>query len=46
MAGMRAKYTVTANASRMVVNPSGVTRTYYIQAEAVNWDYAPAGYQK
>ncbi|EFJ43937.1 hypothetical protein VOLCADRAFT_95860 [Volvox carteri f. nagariensis] len=25
--------------------PSGVTRKYYIQAEAVEWDYAPSGYK-
>ncbi|KAG2438725.1 hypothetical protein HXX76_005270 [Chlamydomonas incerta] len=50
-AGMRALYTVLPAdpqaAPQLSATPlSGVTRIYFIQAEPVDWDYAPAGYQR
>ena len=46
MSGMRAKYTVLADPRVAAATPSnGVTRKYYIQAEPVDWDYAPGGYK-
>ncbi|GLI69350.1 hypothetical protein VaNZ11_013933 [Volvox africanus] len=44
--GMRAKYEVFPDL-RVVeaTTPTSVVRKYYIQAEPVDWDYAPGGYQ-
>ncbi|GIL48450.1 hypothetical protein Vafri_4968 [Volvox africanus] len=44
--GMRAKYEVFPDL-RVVeaTTPTGVVRKYYVQAEPVDWDYAPGGYQ-
>ncbi|KAG2453409.1 hypothetical protein HYH02_001632 [Chlamydomonas schloesseri] len=57
-AGMRARYTVLPKPADPQADPqqqpqpaagtplTGVTRAYFIQAEPLEWDYAPAGYQK
>ncbi|GFR45215.1 hypothetical protein Agub_g6610 [Astrephomene gubernaculifera] len=44
--GMHAKYSVLPNPAAAATQLSGVTRTYYIQAEPEEWDYAPDGYQR
>lgn len=51
IAGMRARYAVfpadpQAAPQLPATQLTGVTRTYFVQAEPVEWDYAPAGYQK
>ncbi|KAG2501398.1 hypothetical protein HYH03_001185 [Edaphochlamys debaryana] len=42
--GMRAAFVVGRGAGGLTTFPSGRTRTYFVQAEPIDWDYAPQGY--
>ncbi len=44
LAGMEALYTVTPAPSGPLAVPGLTSRTYYLAAETVAWDYAPQGY--
>lgn len=44
LAGMSALYTVAPNATAAAKQvPSGRTRTYWVAADPISWDYAPQG---